>query len=294
MDTASVSVELRNATESSVTVSLVGVNAETATPLESELHGPVCAYARTLPSVVGARAAAGDTAIEFLMTEPCYWTPQLPFLYDLHMRVRDSRGTIRELDRSLGLRRLVAHGRNLRLGGERIVLRGASCEQLEASRLVESRAAGTAIVTRYPNDELYDAAAHMGVFLVADTTVNLGNLVSVFRDLSWQPAVALVLLDRDQIVEEHALVSRRMNLLLAQRIRTGETAGISDIAAAADVIAVELAEGERPPEWVPRLVKPVIAIRRGRAYADFHEARAACDRLQAELAPEFDLAGYFV
>jgi hypothetical protein len=30
------------------------------------------------------------------------------------------------------------------------------------------------------------------------------------------------------------------------------------------------------------------------AYADFDEARAACDRLQAELAPEFDLAGYFV
>jgi hypothetical protein len=38
----------------------------------------------------------------------------------------------------------------------------------------------------------------------------------------------------------------------------------------------------------------VIAIREGGTYADLQTARLACDHLQAALAPEFDLAGYFV
>ena len=85
-----------------------------------------------------------------------------------------------------------------------------------------------------------------------------------------------------------------MNLLLAQQVKADDRIVEADVAAAADVIAVELAEGDRPPAWIAKVSKPVIAIRRGRVYADFFEARAACDRLQAELAPDFNLAGYFV
>ena len=61
----------------------------------------------------------------------------------------------------------------------------------------------------------------------------------------------------------------------------------SDAAASADrswarILAVELHEGERPPAWLAASGKPVIAIRRGVSYADFHEARAACDRLHLD------------
>ena len=294
MDHDQISVEVGDATDSSALVTLDWPDAASAVTLGSELHGPVCAFARTLPSVVPARVSHDGRGVEFLVTEPCYWTPQLPFLYDLRLRTQDAEGTIRELDRSVGLRRLIAHGRNLRLNGERIVLRGTCCEQLEPSRLAEARAAETALLTRYPDDELYHAAANTGVFLVADATSGSAELIRVLRALSWQPAVSLVLLNRDQIVEDHTRAVQRMNLLLAQRIRLGETASESPIAAAADVIAVELAEGDRPPAWMAKVAKPVIAIRRGRVYADLYEARAACDRLQAELAPEFNLAGYFV
>jgi hypothetical protein len=293
MNTASISIEVRDATDSSALVTIVGADGASAAALGSELHGPVCAFARTLPSVVAAKVARDGYSVEFLVTEPCYWTPQLPFLYNLRLRSQDDQGTIRELDRSIGLRRLIAHGRDLRLNGERIVLRGASCGQFEPSQLAEARAAETAILTRYPSDDLFDAAAYTGVFLVADATAGSGDLMSIFHDLSWQPAVAIVLLNRDQIVEDQTREGRRMSLLLAQRIRLEETAGESDIAAATDVIAVELAEGDRPPAWMAKVSKPVIAIRRGRVYADLYEVRAACDRLQAELAPEFNLAGYF-
>lgn len=295
MDHDPISVEVRDATDSSALVTLDCPDAGSAVRLRlrSELHGPVCAFARTLPSVVAAKVSRDGRGVEFLVTEPCYWTPSLPFLYDLRLRSQDAEGTIRELDRSLGLRRLIAHGRDLRLNGERIVLRGACREQLEPSRLAEARAAETAILTRFPNDESYDAAATTGVFLVADAAADSGDLVSIIRELSWHPAVALVLLNRAQLAEDRTRSARRMNLLLAQRIRAEETAVESDIAAA-DVIVAELDEGERPPAWMARVAKPVIAIRRGRVYADLYEARAACDRLQAELAPEFNLAGYFV
>ncbi len=294
MDHDQIKVEVRDATDSSALVTLDCPDAESAVRFGSDLHGPRCAFARTLPSVVAAQVSRDGRGVEFLVTQPCYWTPSLPFLYDLRLRSQDAQETVRELDRSLGLRRLLAHGRDLRLNGERIVLRGACCEQLESSRLAEARAAETAILTRFPNDELYDAAATTGVFLVADVAEDSGDLLSTFRELSWQPAVALVLLNRDQIAEDHARAGRRMNLLLAQRIRLGETAKESDVAAAADVIAVELDDRDRRPAWMARATKPVIAIRRAEVYADLYEARAACDRLQAELAPEFNLAGYFV
>jgi hypothetical protein len=294
MNTASVSVEVRDATDSSALVTIACADGTSATALGSELHGPVCAFARTLPSVVAAKGARAGGGVEFLVTEPCYWTPALPFLYDLQLRTQDAQGTIRELDRSIGIRRLIAHGRDMRLNGERIVLRGACCGQLEPSQLAEARAAETAILTPYPDSNVFDAAANTGVFLMVDATEKSGDVMSIFLGLSWQPAAAVVLLTREQIAADRVRAARRMNLLVAQHIKADDRIVEADMAAAADVIAVELADGERPPAWMARIAKPVIAIRRGRVYADLYEARAACDRLQAELAPEFNLAGYFV
>jgi hypothetical protein len=289
-----ISVEVRDATDSSALVILGCANAASAVALGSELHGPTCAFARTLPSVVAAKVARDGHGVEFLITEPCYWTPQLPFLYDLRLRTQAADGTICEVERALGLRRLIAHGRDLRLNGERIVLRGAYCEQLEPSQLAEARAAETSLVAPYSAQKSFAAAGSMGVFLVADATAESMDLIRILFELSWRPATALVLLHRDKIAADQTHAARRMNLLLAQCFRPEESANQQDVEAAADVIAVELAEGERPPAWMARVAKPVIAIRRGRVYADLSEARAACDRLQAELAPEFDLAGYFV
>jgi hypothetical protein len=60
-----------------------------------------------------------------------------------------------------------------------------------------------------------------------------------------------------------------------------------------DAYAIELQSGERPPTWAATCDKPVIVIRND-LEAEIRTARMSCDKLQAELAPEFDLAGYFV
>jgi hypothetical protein len=60
-----------------------------------------------------------------------------------------------------------------------------------------------------------------------------------------------------------------------------------------DAFAVELNPGDRPPAWLATCDKPVMAIRKNIA-SEIPTGRTGCDRLQAELAPKFDLAGYFV
>jgi hypothetical protein len=288
-----IAVELRDATESSAVLSLA-FDGDSALPLELDLNGPFCEYAKTLPSRAAPRMVKGESRIEFLITEPCYWTPQLPFLYDLRMQRQSDRGVDGEFSRSVGLRRLIAHGRDLRLNAERIVLRGFFGSDIQPQMLRQARSAETALIAQDPDADLLDAAGKTGVLLMAAVTTEAGDLLSALEDLSWRPAAALVLLDRTVLAEGTARAARRMNLLLAQRLRAADHPKPGDVETAADVVAIELTAEERPPSWIASLSKPVIAIRSGRAYADFYEARAACDRLQAELAPEFDLAGYFV
>jgi hypothetical protein len=293
MNNAAISVELHDATDSSAVLSLA-FGAGSAMPFEGELYGPFCEYAKTLPNRTAARIVEGDRRVEFLITEPCYWTPQLPFLYDLRLRAEGDRGVDDGFTRSIGLRRLTTHGRDLRLSGERIVLRGVSDNDFAAERLPQARSAETALIAPFCDAALFNSAAKTGVFTVAAIARNTGDLTNVLNDLSWRPAAALVLLDGVAVSADASQAARRMNLILAQRMQAAEAPGPNDVQAAADLVAVELAAGERPPSWMASLGKPVIAIRPGGAYADLHGARAACDRLQAELAPEFDLAGYFV
>ena len=110
---------MSEATESSVRVTLVA-SGDVDLSGAWELYGPRCEYGRTLASTFRNRATS-DGSVEFLVTEPCYWSPTMPFLYELRRTGELSDGEIH----SLGLGQLIAHGRNLRLGGERIVVRGA-------------------------------------------------------------------------------------------------------------------------------------------------------------------------
>ena len=80
-------------------------------------------------------------------------------------------------------------------------------------------------------------------------------------------------------------------MLLAQDVYTGKP----DVAAErAPLLAIELGPAERPPVWLAHCGRPVLAIRRGADSAQAGDVRRRCDLLQAELAPEFDFAGYFV
>ena len=279
-----VSVQLASATESSVRLSLVGDGAVDLAG-EWELYGPRCEYGRTLASTF-RRKAVSDQRVEFLVPEPCYWSAAMPFLYEL--RRVDAGATNNGVMHTLGLQRLSAHGVNLRLGGERVVLRGAVATSLNEAAVCEAHEAESAIIA-VAAGEIPDlsAASRWGAAVLVDASSFAGDVQQLRQRLSWEPAAAAVLhaAGADSWTNANAFLT---GVVLPPRPQ-------SDAAnsAGAQLILADLAAGKRPPAAIGVLGKPVIAVRRSPEFTSFTEARAACDRLQAELAPEFNLAGYF-
>lgn len=293
MDKLLTRVELRELTDSRAVVSLPLAGGASHVAVSGELYGPRSATARTLAYSTPATLVDGGRVVEFQVTEPCYWAPQSPFLYEVRLSLRDNRGEVMEVNRTFGLRRLVAHGRNLRLQGERVVLRGAERERLDATDLQQARAAEMALAVPVALRPDFAAASAQGVLLAVDAGSHRGGLSELFDDLTWSPAVGLLLLDEVQLADHRGTLARLTNLLIAHCI-SADAGPETIVADGMDAVVVGLQADERPPAWLADLAKPVIARRPGGVYANLQTARAACDQLQAELAPQFNLAGYFV
>jgi len=262
--------------------------------IEGHLHGPVCEFSHTLPSESQLRPvpenANGTCLSEILLMDPCYWTPELPFQYELDMTLTYDEGTMIHEKRLVGIRRWATEKASFSLERRRVVLRGCRIENLSSDRLIEARSAETALLVDLPTDRDCEAASRQGVALIADLH-EISELLEIeLQRLNCYPAVMIVLLSTDQIRQFDL---KNSQLLKALHI-TAETLESEIDLAACDLLAVDFAANESPPGWLAKCGKPVIAICRGATYAELSAGRAACDRLQADLAPKFNLAGYFV
>lgn len=282
-----VSVQLRDATESSVRVTLVA-SGDVDLSGKWELYGPRCEYGRTLASTFRGRATeAGD--VEFLVTEPCYWSPAMPFLYELRRTDSLADGETH----FFGLRQLIVHGRNLRLGGERVVLRGAfGCysEEIQQAHSAECALALLAVGAY----TMLETAARYGTTLLleADEFIDLPSLI---REASWNPAVAGIVLDSQLLTPAIVSSAAASGIILAQGFNSQNWGDVNSLSNKTSLIVITLMPHERPPGWMASCRRPVIAIRLSCGiFANFQHARIACDNLQAELAPTFDFSGYFV
>jgi hypothetical protein len=290
-----VTVTCRSVTEheARLMVWLADVAERPVAEFSGTLTGPHSAYARTLTTDFRMESFSQTTnsAVcgEFVVIDPCYWTPSLPFLYELALDVHFANGETITLRRDVGLRRWQASGPNLRLERARTVLRGAAAAANDPAALEVVRDHEAALLVATPSDEFCRAASRMGVGLMAD--VRRADATRELHRLSQHVSVLVALCDGDPEAPGGSSLSRP---LLAVAIPASAKDEVADAAAWADMVAVELSPGERPPAWLASYNKPVVAIRHGEASADLRRARTACDRLQAELAPEFNLAGYFV
>jgi hypothetical protein len=283
-----VSVELSEATESSVRVTL-SPSAGAESVGDWELYGPRCDYARTLPSTFRGRRVDGGK-IEFLVTEPCYWTSELPFLYELSIETSDGK---RALETVVGFRRLSPRRQSLYQNSRRIVLRGTAVEAPITAKLEEARRAEVALLVRSPSEEECRLADRLGVDILADLRYGEPGM-EYFSMLANHPSIAAIIVDENQVLPCVAERMPRGGLLALAVYSDGSFRDGQAIPNWCRVLVADLHAGERPPSWMSACGRPVVAIQRGDAYATMEEARAACDLLQAELAPEFDLAGYFV
>jgi hypothetical protein len=266
------------------------------------IYGPKCAYARTLPTTFSP-THRGPGQAEFLVQDPCYWTPALPFLYELIVEGSQLaaaagatvlQGKAGEARIGFGLRRLASRRNSLYLEGKRFVPRGVNCDAVTPAALEQAHDAEVALIARTPPLDVLRQANQRGVLIIADQRGHpldqapwLGDAAPLF------PSVIMTIFDARQM-RELERIEAAGDSLIAIAVGSNDAPPEATPAMRRCAIAVELAAGERPPGWVANCGRPVIAIRRGGAYADFQAARAACDRLQADLAPQLDLAGYFV
>lgn len=268
-------------TESAAELRIEPMNDE-VTAVAGTLYGPLCKYAKTLPSQFSLQDIGGAATV--LVIDPCYWTPALPFLYQLLLEVRDRKDQVHRQEMHIGLRRWQMRGRDFWLEGRRTVLRGMRLAKPTNGDLQAAREVETALVVRDPSDAICAEASELGVALIADLRSGKSDVRRRAEQLTWFASVLVLLVDEEQAAQLHD-----SPLPIAQRV----TASCDVSAVEGDVLAVEISPTETPSTAVREFPGPVIALQTDSA-PQLATARAACDKLQARLAPEFDLAGYFV
>lgn len=262
------------------------------------VRGPHCSLSHTLPATIPLRDLGPGPALlgAAAVPDPCFWSAQLPALYDVHVELRDGTRVVQALDQTIGIRRLGAAGRNLRWEGKRWVLRGiggpgpatptASVDELVAA----FRDASAAMVAVDPGESLCRAASRAGVVVVARLSDPTGIEVQLAA-LGRSGAVAIALLPAGVAAAARALHSAAPNLLLAQLCHDQIPVAPADWA---DVVVCRVSEPAGFHAAVAACPLPIVAERRLNKTVSVPEARAACDRLQRDLAPGGAYAGYLI
>lgn len=284
--------------------------------LEGELTGPECRRAITLPA--GASLidlGAGETGLlaKAVLTEPAFWTPELPNLYQLTARLVAGGQAVATTTCRIGLRRSGVRGRSLWLEGRRWVPRGIACDP-QSCDLAAMHAAGVAAVVANPPEALLAAADQSGVAIIAVAETENGRPLDadalIERNGRWarHPSVVLAMLPRaftDTQLAAVAANARRLKgtMLLASEV-TAASPPPHEIPAGIDCMCVAL-DGSGLPHDAWRDAAPAVPLIAWRRGGDEQNAgRSSCDRLQAAVAAwgladgrtyqPWDWAGYLV
>ena len=276
-------IQLTEATDSLVHIHLrlAGKEMPTGATFNGTLTGPRCRYARTLPAVFPVRDVNGTA--EVLVTEPCYWTADLPFLYHLRIEVRNGGKIIESIKQTVGLRRLSVRGSSLFVEGKRFVFRAA---RLPSGKRIDWQAWRNARLAMYvvdPDEELCQSANEQGIWIVAE--MSGGSLPKHVMNC---PAVAIVVVTPAELASAERLSG---GALIGARTTDD---GFVPKAPNPNLLVHEvqdIAVSKRELAGCPR---PVVVIRSHESFTSLAAARAACEQLQRDLAPELNLAGYIV
>lgn len=288
------------------------------------LTGPWRGRESTLPTTVtlapmAATLPPNAAAVRGVFTEPAYWSPALPNLYRLRLRVETADREPAVIDRLVGLRRLGVRGRSLWLEGRRWVPRGVAGTG-DAFDPATLRRLAAAVELVEPAADTCGAADGAGVAIVARLAVDADRVAAAARVAAWamHPSVVLLVLPRRLPPGEAAAIAAAVRPVrgttpLAVEVdgtlpppAAGGIVGAGDGAGGPDCLVVDLPEEGLPHEawraWPGTL--PLVA-RRAAAVDGSPDAaglRRECDRLQAALAawgvaegavvPPWDWAGY--
>jgi hypothetical protein len=284
--------------------------------LEGELAGPECRRSITLPAgaaLIDLGAGEAGLLAKAVLTEPAFWTPELPNLYRLTTRLVADGQAVAATTCLIGLRRSGVRGRSLWLEGRRWVPRGIACDP-QSCDLAVMRDASVAAIVADPSESLLTAADESGVAIIAlaetanGRPLDADDLVERIGTWAMHPSVVLAVIPRAftdaQLVAVAANTRRLKGTMLLASVVTAASPPPNGVPAGIDCLCVTLDSGDLPHDtWreaAPTV--PLIAWRRG---GDEENAgRSGCDRLQAAVAAwgladgrthqPWDWAGYLV
>jgi hypothetical protein len=251
-----------------------------------------------------AGAAAAGPASRAILTEPAYWTPDLPNLYRVEARLEPHDGDPWAIDAWIGLRRLGVRGRSFWLDGRRWVPRAFVGQHAVAA----AKEAEVGLAITMPADPLLAEADDMGVGVVP--LLPAASLTPT-RIASWarHPSAMLAVItggDAMADVADRLAAGRGARGTLLIGMAVDGMCQPPAVPAGVDFLVVQLpAEGLPHAGWMVPAVQPLVAWRQA---AEKVSSRASCDALQRDLAlwrltagaglaggtPPWDWAGYLV
>lgn len=259
------------------------------------LTGPHRGRDTTLPTTGRLQPTVTPGVARALLTEPAYWTPDLPNLYRLEATIEAAATPPRVVKRVLGLRRLGVRGRSLWLDGRRWVPRAVAAAGITG--IDACKPAALAAVLMEPDEALLARADEIGVAVLArladSATDDPTTVADRIATWSAHASVAIAILPQDTPAPTvsaiaQAVVSRKGTLLLAATV--AGTSPPPTRPAGIDIFIVALGDDESPHDaWRDGGGAPLVAWRR--TAASPATGRAPCDALQASLAGWRSLGG---
>ncbi|MCO6454012.1 MAG: hypothetical protein J5I93_01750 [Pirellulaceae bacterium] len=275
-----------------LTVSLPRPTASGVWQLAGSLHGPRSAYGETLPATYPLRALeVGESVLaECIVPDPCYWSPEYPMLYKLRVELLES-GNVRDrVERIVGLRRLSVRRGVLTLEAQRWVLRAVSRHLAPDCTLDDWHESATSLLVDGLDEGLLQQASERGVLVVTCLDSQPGDLAAHLRTLArWPAAGVAVLPARTRLDWDPSQVAPQV--VLAQQCPPGQRPVPESWCRLA---WCEVGDPEEFRRRVADLQVPVVAVRRANESGSPDQLRAGCDRLQRDLAPFGQYAGYVV
>ncbi len=255
--------------------------------LRGEIVGPFSRYARTLPATTRFEAMVHGPNVlaEAALIDPCFWTPELPYLYRVRLTL-EAAGQVRWSDeRTFGVRRLGVRGRQFSLEGKNWVLRGGLVDDTTDFDWDGWREQELVAFVREPDDAFCAEADQRGVLVAATVASPCHRLETLL--LSWQrhPSVGIVLLPAELTVPGE-LLGLSPNTLFVAEMPFDPT----PTPAWADAVLYQGPALETMSQaQVPRLI-----ARRLPGRTSPKSIRSACDALQSDFASVAQFSGYLV
>jgi hypothetical protein len=272
------------------------------------LSGPYRGRDTTLPVTARLQPTATAGLSRAILTEPAYWTPDLPNLYRLRATVATSGGATLAADRLVGLRRLGVRGRSLWFDGHRWVPRAVRVG--DVAGIDACKPARLAALVTEPDEAVLARADEIGVAVLALVSAALAADAATLarRIAAWSvhPSAAAAILPHDlpaaTVAEVADAALPHKDTLLLAATATGAAPPPATIPPGIDALVVMLGGDAVPHDaWRAGASAPAIAWRHAEASAAL--GRAPCDALQAALAAwaspgrdrlPWDWAGYAV